>query len=127
MNAHLVNVTSTINFLSEYKKIIEKTNINYCNNLDVLIDNSNSYMNSYIESLYDIIDCSRNINITDKISKILDENRQTKNNIIEIMPIILCYFANKYSKPYTPWDLALPLCLEDQPCFSAGNKNEKLR
>ena len=95
MDSHLNNIDSTINFLQEYKKIIENNNIESSNNLNVLFNNSENIMNNYLDTLYNILNYSNNINMDSKIQNIINDHNQVNNNIKEIMPIILYYFANK--------------------------------
>ena len=92
-------ITSTIDFLLEYKKIIENHDIQYSNDLDILLRNSENSMNNYMETLYDVINYNNNINMDHKIAHIIKETNEINGNINEILPIILYYFANKMSIP----------------------------
>ena len=97
MESHINNINSTIDFLLQYKKLIETNEITVSNNLNILFNNSENCGNNYIETLYDILNHSNNINLDSKIKCIIKESNEVNSNIKEIMPIILYYFANKIS------------------------------
>jgi len=100
MNSHLNDIDNTINFLIKYKSLLKnnENNVDMVTNpdkLNILLNYSSDKMNSYIESLYSILDLQKNINLDNEIRLILDDKKQTNKNINEILPIILLYFANK--------------------------------
>ena len=97
METHINNIDSTIIFLIEYKKILEDNDIQSSNNLDILFHNSENIMNNYIETLYDILNYNNNINMDSKIKSVIKDSKEINNNINEVIPIILYYFANKLS------------------------------
>lgn len=99
METHINSINSVIDFLLEYKKIIENNEINSSGNLDILLNNSENYMNNYIETLYDILNYNNNINLDNRISDIIKDSNEINNNIKEILPIILYYFASKMPTP----------------------------
>ena len=99
METHINSINSVIDFLLEYKKIIENNEINSSGNLDILLNNSENYMNNYIETLYDILNYNNNINLDNRISGIIKDSNEINNNIKEILPIILYYFASKMPTP----------------------------
>ena len=99
MESHINNIDSTISFLHEYKKILENTDICSSNNLNMLFYNSEHIMNNYLETLYDILNYNNNINMDSKINNIIKDHDQVNNNIKEVMPLILYYFANKLPTP----------------------------
>ena len=56
-------------------------------------------MNNYLETLYDILNYNNNINMDSKINNIIKDHDKVNNNIKEVMPLILYYFANKIPTP----------------------------
>tara|TARA_B110000971_G_scaffold91203_1_gene93855 strand:+ start:1610 stop:1951 length:342 start_codon:yes stop_codon:yes gene_type:complete len=104
MNSHLSDIDSVINFLIKYKSLLknyenEEIKIANSNKLSILLNYSSTQMNGYIESLYSILDLHKNINLDNETTLILEEQKQINENINEILPLILFYFANKTSSP----------------------------
>lgn len=95
MDKHIQSIESTIDFLVEYKDILKNSEWDNNTKLAILLNNSNNYKESYFNSLYPILDFNKNINMDDKIDLISKEERDTMDNINEVLPFILYYFSLK--------------------------------
>ena len=109
MDKHIQSIESTINFLVEYKDILKNSEWDNNTKLEILLNNSNNYKEGYFNSLYSILDFNKNINMDNKLDIIVRDEKKTEDNIREVLPIILYYFALKEDFNHAPPGTLFPL------------------
>ena len=95
METHLRNINSLIDFLEIYKNAIRESSTRDSAELDILLDYSDMALSNYNDTLYDILNYKNNLDLSGKIKEIVYENKQINENIKEVIPFILYYFACK--------------------------------
>jgi len=95
MEEHLNNIDSLIDFLNIYKNIISESSLKRSDDLDILLYDSDKVLSNYYDTLYNILNCGNNLDLSGKIKDIVHENNIINENLKEILPLILYYFACK--------------------------------
>ena len=95
MEQHLYSIEETIQFLTDYKALLKSQECKYTNNMEILLSNSDLHLHRYMETLYEIIDCTKNGIPNNNLQELIAERTLINNNIKEVMPLILYHFANK--------------------------------